>query len=128
MRGADGLTDKLFDPELPLEDIVLPTTHPNISFVAAGDHVDLVEHIAAERATALFDDFAHSHDLVLLSGGRVPQNSLALALAPLVGCVLIIATEEVTKVEELDLAEEALRIRKAREIGLVVAPSSRGFM
>lgn len=120
-----GLTDALFDPELPLGEIVLPTTHPNVAFVAAGDHGDPVEHAVAERVGPLLDVFQRDHEIVLLCGGTVPGNALAMALAPLVGCVLLLATEDETMIEELDAAQEALRIRKARDIGLVLATRSR---
>ena len=55
----------------------------------------------------------------------MPDNGLALALAPLVGCVLLLATEDETMIDDLDAAQEALRIRKTRDIGVVLATRSR---
>ena len=123
--GRRGLTEALFDPRLSLGEIVLPTTHPNVAFVAAGILADPVEHVAAERAGALLDSFQRDHEIVLLCAGAVPGNALALAFAPFVGRVLLLATENETMTEELEAAQESLRIRNAHDIGLVLATRSR---
>jgi hypothetical protein len=122
--GRAGLTDVLFDTRTALGDILLPTTHPNVRFVAAGGHPDLVEHAAAERAGPVIEALQNEHEIVLFCGGAVPANALALALAPLVDCVLLFAAEDETMIEDFDAAQEALRIRRVRDIGLVVATRS----
>jgi MinD-like ATPase involved in chromosome partitioning or flagellar assembly len=125
--GRTGLTDALFDSELPLGEIVLPTTHPNVAFVAAGAHTNPVEFAVAERIGRLLEVFQRDHEIVLLCGGIVPTNALALALAPLVGCVLLLATEDETMIEDLEAAQEALRIRKTRDVGVILATRSGEF-
>jgi protein-tyrosine kinase len=116
-----GFTDALVEPELPLGEIVLRTTHPNVAFVPAGIIGDPVGHVAAERVAALLDVFQRDHEVVLFSGGAVPANGMALARAPMVGRVLLFAAENETTAEDLDAAQESLRVRNARDIGLVLA-------
>lgn len=121
-----GLTDALVEPEVPLADIVLRTSHPNVAVVPAGIIDDPVGHVAAERVTALLEAFHRDHEVVLFSGGGVPGNGLALALAPLVDRVLLLAVENETTSEDFEAAQEALRVRTARDFGLVLATRSPG--
>jgi Mrp family chromosome partitioning ATPase len=116
-----GLTDVLVDPRTPLADIVLPTTHPNVAVVPAGIVADPVGHVAAEELGNLLKVFQRDHEVVLFCGGSVPSNGLALALAPVVGRVLLLATENVTTSRELDAAQDCLHVRNARDVGLVLA-------
>src|SRR5262249_35596105 len=83
-----GLTDALVEPELPLGEIVLRTSHPNVAVVPAGIIAEPAGHVAADRVAGLLEAFQRDHEVVLFSGGAVPANGLALALAPLVGRVL----------------------------------------
>jgi len=121
-----GLTDALVEPELPLADIVLRTSHPNIAVVPCGIVADPMGHIATDRVAALLEGFQRDHEVVLFSGGGVPSNGLALALAPVVARVLLLAAENVTTSEDLDAAYESLRVRSARDIGLVLATRAPG--
>lgn len=121
-----GLTDALVEPELPLAEIVLRTSHPNVSIVPAGIIAEPAGHVAADRVAVLLEAFHRDHEVVLFSGGAVPANGLALALAPLVGRVLLIAAENETTSEDFDAAQEALRVRNARDIGVVLATRSKG--
>jgi hypothetical protein len=57
----------------------------------------------------------------------VPANGLALALAPVVGRVLLLATENETTAEELDAAQDSLHVRNARDVGLILATRARAF-
>jgi len=116
-----GLTDALVEPETPLAEIVLRTTHPNVAIVPAGIIADPVGHVANDRVTALLEAFQRDHEVVLFSGGGVPANGLALALAPIVGRILLLAAENETTSEDLDAAEESLRVRNVRDIVLVLA-------
>jgi protein-tyrosine kinase len=121
-----GLTDALVEPELPLGEIVLRTTHPNVAIVPAGIIADPVGHVATDRLAALLEAFHRDHEVVLLSGGGVPANGLALALAPVVDRILLLAVENETTSEDLDFAQDSLRVRNARDIGLVLATRSPG--
>ena len=119
-----GLADALLEPELPLGEIVLRTTHPNVAIVPAGIVADPAAHIATDRVAALLEAFQRDHAVVLFSGGGMPANGLALALAPVVGRVLLLAAENETTSEDLDAAQESLRVRNARDVGLVLATRS----
>lgn len=119
-----GLTDALVEPEVPLGEIVLRTSHPNVAIVPAGIVADPVGHVATESLAALLEAFQRDHEVVLLSGGAVPGNGLALALAPVVSRVLLLAAENETTSEDLDAAQESLRVRNARDVGLVLATRS----
>jgi len=62
---------------------------------------------------------------VLLSGESVLDNSMAMALAPNVGRVLLLATENQSKVADLEAAQDVLNFCKARKVGLLLA--ERGY-
>ena len=121
-----GFTDALVEPELPLGEIVLRTTHPNVAIVPAGIVHDPAAHVATDRIAALLEAFQRDHEIVVFSGGRMPANGLALALVPVVDRVLLIAAENETTSEDLDAAQESLRVRNARDVGLVLATRSPG--
>jgi Mrp family chromosome partitioning ATPase len=121
-----GLTDALVEPELPLGAIVLRTSHPNVALVPAGIIADPAGHVAADRVGALLEAFHRDHEVVLFSGGAVPSNGLALALAPVVGRVLLLAAENETTSEDFDAAQESLRVRNARDVGVVLATRPTG--
>lgn len=121
-----GLTDALVEPEVPLAEIVLRTTHPNVSIVPAGIIADPAGHVAADRVALLLEAFQRDHEVVLFSGGSVPANGLALALVPVVGRILLLAAENETTSEDFEAAQEALRVRNARDVGVVLATRSPG--
>src|SRR5688572_621009 len=60
-----GLTDALTEPELPLGEIVLRTTHPNVAIVPAGIVAEQVGHVATERVAAVLEAFQRDHEVVL---------------------------------------------------------------
>ncbi|HEX4780370.1 MAG TPA: hypothetical protein VH301_06425 [Usitatibacter sp.] len=122
-----GFTDALIEPQLPLADIVLPTTHAGVAIVPAGIIADPVGHVAAEQLAEILEAFQRDHEVVLFCGGAVPANGLALALAPVVGRVLLLATENETTAEELDAAQDSLHVRNARDVGLILATRARAF-
>ena len=68
----------------------------------------------------------YRYDFVLLSGGSVLDDSMALALAPHVGGVLLLVVENKTTVEGLDAAQDALSLCKARKVGLVLTTRVKG--
>ncbi|HEX5130811.1 MAG TPA: hypothetical protein VFV90_13735 [Usitatibacter sp.] len=119
-----GLTDALVEPETPLSGIVLRTTHPNVAVVPAGIVADPAGHVAHDRLVALLEAFQRDHAVVVFSGGGLLGNGLALALAPVVDRVLLLATENETTSEDLAAAQESLRVRNTRDIGLVLATRS----
>ncbi len=121
-----GLTDMLCDPALPLDEVVLPTTCENVSFLPAGTSAAGSPPATADSINALLKEAQSRYEFVVLSGGSVLDNAAALSLAPHVGCVLLLAVENETKVEDLDTAQNALSMCKARKLGLVLTTLTRG--
>jgi hypothetical protein len=93
--------------------------------VTAGIIAEPAGHVAAERAGRLLEALQADHAMVLFCGGDIPANGFALALASVVGRVAVLAIENETTSEELEAAQESLRLRNARDIGLVLATRAR---
>jgi len=124
--GRPGLSEFLADPGRSLESLVVPTSHENVSFLPAGArHAPAPEGDAA-ALLSLLKGARLQYDLVLLSGGPVLDDSLALTAVPCVGCVLLLAIEDGTRVEDLDAAQDAISRSEARQVGLVLATGLRG--
>jgi hypothetical protein len=118
--GARGFADFLAPSNPSLEELLLPTSHENVSFLPAGTDPSVSPAASPERVVALLRAAAARFDFVLLCGGSVLDDSLALALAPHVGCVLLFAIENVTTVEHLDAAQEVLAFCRPRKLGLLL--------
>lgn len=121
-----GLADILSNPKLPLDELVLPTTREHVFFLPAGTNVNDCARASPEDMSALLKAAETRYDFVLLSGGSVLNDPMALALAPFVGCVLLLVTENETPVGDLDAAQDALSFCKARKVGLVLTTPIRG--
>ena len=119
-----GFADLLLDSSLPLEELVIPTNQQNVQFLPAGTHIR--QSAGPEPIKGLLKRVQESYDFVLLSGGSVLNDSMTLALAPFVGCVLLLAVENETMVEDLDAAQDTLGFCKARKVGLVFTTPVRG--
>ena len=119
-----GFIDLLSDPELVLDDVVLPTSRKNVFFLPAGGNLDGTL-ASPESMSELLKAAERRYDFVLLSGGSVLDDATALALAPSVGCVLLFVVEAQTKVTDLGSAEDALESCKARKVGVVLTTSVR---
>jgi Mrp family chromosome partitioning ATPase len=124
-KPRKGFADLLSDPNLILDDFVLPTTHENVLFLPAGpSHAPFLAF--SGKLGARLQEAEGRFDFVVLSGGAVLGDSTALALTPLVGCVLLLVTENQTLTEDLDAAQEALSFCKARRVGLVLSQMLTG--
>ena len=124
--GAPGLSDYLgADPKMPLADLVFPTTYPNVAFLPAGAPATLSKPAPPDEIAGLLLAMQQQYDFVLLCGGSVLNNSVALAVAPYLGCVLLLAVENETLVEDLDAAQDALAFCKARKVGIVFTTPAR---
>lgn len=117
--ASRGLVDALADPQAPISDFVLPTTKPNVSFLPAGN-IEAGRVSTPEAMSAFVKAAEEQYDFVVLSGGSVLGDSAPLALAPYVGCVLLLIVENETKIEDLDAAQGTLSYCKARQMGLVL--------
>lgn len=118
-NGNRGFADFLADPKLPWEDLILPTTCENVSFLPAGAVVDRSRAIPPASVKNMLGALEAKYDYVLLAGGSVLHDSTTLALAPHVGCVLLLAIENQTRMEDLDAAQDVLALCNARKVGLV---------
>lgn len=122
-----GFADLLSDPKLPLDELALPTTREHVSFLPAGSNVGASAPASPEEMSAVLKAAESRYDFVLLSGGSVLSDSMALALAPHAGCVLLLVTENETPVEDLDAAQDSLSFCKARKVGLVLTTPVGGI-
>ena len=120
-----GFSDFWADPKLPLEELVLPTTQPNLCFLPAGTAVGTSHAAPAEDLAAWLGALESRYDFVLLAGGSVLHNSMALVLAPYVGCVLLLVMEDETRLDDLEAAQDALSFCKARKVGLLLTSPVR---
>jgi Mrp family chromosome partitioning ATPase len=121
-EGEAGLADFLADPASSLSNLVLPTTIEHVHFLPAGKARPLVH----DRIDALLAAAAHDYDFVLLAGGSVLNDALAMALAPSVQCVLLVVIENETRVEDLDAARSTLGYCKARKVGMLLTTPDAG--
>lgn len=119
-----GFTDLLRDPQLSWSDLVMRTDRENVSFLSAGTS-PLGSHAhSVERVEEVLCAFGNRFDFVVLSGGSVLEDGAGLALAPHVGCVLLMAVENETKLADLDNAQNVLGYCKARRVGLIFTTGS----
>jgi hypothetical protein len=121
-----GFSDLLLTPSLPWDDLVLPTSHENVWFLPAGATVGPSQAAPPEHIVAVLKAAEARYDFVLVCGGSVLSNTMALAVVPYVGCVLLLAIENQTRVEDLDAAQETLQFCKASKVGLVFTTILRG--
>jgi Mrp family chromosome partitioning ATPase len=119
-----GLSDLLSDSGPALEELVLPTSCENVFFLPAGSYSN--GHSASQQNAKKHLRIAESrYDFVLLSGGSVLDDAAALAVAPSVGCVLLLVIEAQTALSDMRSAETALDSCKARKVGLVLTTAVR---
>ena len=119
-EAGPGVFDLLADPKLRLDDVVVPTTHDNVFFLPAGAEPDRASHAhLPDGIETLLAAAQEKYDFVLLAGGAVLDNTMALALAPHVGCVLLLVVDKKMTVDDLDTAQDALSFCQARKVGLV---------
>jgi Mrp family chromosome partitioning ATPase len=117
-QSESGLSDFLAHThaDASLCDLVVPTTVENVHFLPAGPARPFLH----ERIDALLKAAVSRYDFVLLAGGSVLNDALALALTPSVECVLLVVMENETRVEDLDSARSALGYCKARKVGMLL--------
>ena len=118
-NGSRGFSDFLADSKLRLDELVLPTTCENVSFLPAGAAFDRSGTASPESVRAVLNAVETKFDYVLLSGGSVLHDPTTLALAPHVGCVLLLVIENQTRMEDLDAAQDVLALCNTPKVGLV---------
>jgi Mrp family chromosome partitioning ATPase len=117
-----GADDPTLLPELPM----LATSHERVSVLPAG--VAATSGNGGRTPAHMAQLLKRLHagfDVVVLSAGSVLHDTAALAAAPHAGLVLMLPTEHVTPVADLDAAQKALKLCKARKIGIVMISPTR---
>jgi len=117
-----GLAEFLERPDQDVNTLICPTSHPLVSFLPSGAG-DASHPPSGAGLSAMADTLSARFDFVVYCGGSVTRDPIALALVPLVGCVLLLAIENETRLKDLDLAQDMLSSCNARQIGIVLARS-----
>jgi hypothetical protein len=117
-----GWSDLLQDPAQRLNRLVLPTSAEHLRFLPAGRPGPAVPPDVQPHLKAA----GEQHDFVLIFGGSVLNDASVLGLLPYVGCVLLLVTENETRIEDLKEAQEALALCKARNVRIVLTRPHRG--
>lgn len=120
-----GFSDLLHDPLLPAEGLLLPTNVQFVRLLPAGVLSGLTRLHAAADPGALLRRLQGHSDLIVLSAGSVLNSTAALALTPFVSIVVLVPVEDQTLAEDLDLAQQSLRMCKAGRIGILMASAGR---
>lgn len=121
-----GFSDLLSDPHLTIEECVLATSQRNLSFIAAGTQTGASVAAAADGVHRLLQAAESQYDFVVLVGGSVLHDPTVLTLVPHVGCVLLLAVEAESRVEDLDAAQHSLSFCRPRKLELVLVRYGRG--
>lgn len=117
--SSRGLTDLMAEPGLRLQDLVLPTSHEQVSFLPRGTlHHGL--GMASPLVEKVLDRLREPFDFVVISGGAVLADGLALELARHVGQVLLLVAEGRTPIGDIDSAQDTLRLCKAERVAVVL--------
>lgn len=115
---SPGWANLLEEDNTSLESVVLPTSTEGLWFLPAGRACGIAPSaiVLEAAAKALHQRF----DFVLISGGSLLDEGSGLGLLPYLGCVLLMVTENETKVEELEAAQRALKLCRAQKVHLVL--------
>ncbi len=117
-----GFFEFLSNPGIPLKDLIVSTNTENVSFLPAGVPVAG----SPDTISPLLQSASEGSDFVVLAGGSVLNDSISLALAPHVGCVLLLVIENETRTDDLDAARTALSYCKAKKLAVLLTKPIRG--
>jgi Mrp family chromosome partitioning ATPase len=120
--GARGFSDLTLDPDLRAQDLVLPTSNARVSLMPSG--VSAQRSHSADALALAVRESSRDCDFAVLHGGPVLDDTMALSLVPFVDCVLILATENQTLLQDLDLAQRSVRVCKPKRMGLIIGTES----
>jgi hypothetical protein len=123
--AARGFTDLMLDPSLRVHDLALPTSNPLLHFLPAGVAGAAGGMRSPDRVERAVKALEEGYDFVVLVGSSVLDDTMALAITPHVGSVVLLAFENQTLLADLDQAQRALRFCKARKIGLLIGSGGR---
>jgi Mrp family chromosome partitioning ATPase len=118
-RDAGGFADLLLNPRL-LDSLALPTTDANVWFLPPGRQLGAPGSLTAGTIRGSLSEAESRFRFIVISGGSVLNHFTPLALAPCVGCVLLMAAPNDTRVRDLEAAREALALSRARKVGILL--------
>ncbi len=116
---ATGFTDFVAS-DREWESSVLDTDSDLVSLLPAGQNGLSNVGFPEAKVARFLADSASRYGFVVLAGGPVLEDSLPIRLASLVECVLLVAREDSTLRRDLESAQEALSLSKARRAGVVL--------
>jgi MinD-like ATPase involved in chromosome partitioning or flagellar assembly len=120
-NGFPGFVELIGSPNQPLESLILPTSHPMVSFMPAGtgEALDIAGLPAAIQR--ILEACSQKFDFVVFAGGPVLSDPMVSVLSAQVGCVLLLVSENRTKLEQLESAQRVIGYCSPRKVGLVLA-------
>lgn len=118
-----GLTDFLADTRQQIETLALPTNHEQVSFLPLGTRAGTPVSPAPEHLRELLSA-ARCWDFIVISGGGILSSGLSMALAPDVGKILLLVTENRTQIGDIDAAQRTLSLCHAHDVSLVLTERS----
>lgn len=127
LDGAEGLADVLADPGFDPNAAIVSDEEEGIDFLPAGRRSrEAARALAAGASEAVLTRLREKYDYVLVASGPLTEDPTALALAPCMDCVLVLAVEDATRIEEVERTRQTLAELEAKKIGLVVTSAPRG--
>jgi receptor protein-tyrosine kinase len=127
VRGALGLTDLLQDPKLALENVVIPTNVPNLSFLPAGRRLErAVELLASARMRNLCAALSQTPQrLIVFDSSPLLLTAEAPALASQVGQIVVVVRADRTPQQAVLAAIGKLDL--AKPVGLILNQATAGL-
>jgi Mrp family chromosome partitioning ATPase len=120
-----GFAEMLDDPSRDLDGLLLATTVESVRLLPAGTLGGLTRLNAAADPSGVLQRLKDAADLIVISAGSVLGETAAVGLAPFASAVILVPVENETLAEDLDMAQYALRMCKARKIGILMASAAR---
>lgn len=125
-----GLFEFLADPTLSLDELVVGTTADNVAFLPAGSNRSVLTNAPTTshdvvNIRALLQAARETFDFTLLYGGSLLEDSMALAVAPHVGRVLLASIENETRLSDLEAVQKSLELCRVKNLAQLLIRSPR---
>ena len=112
LSEAPGLLDLVADPSLRIEDVIVRTAIPNLSFLPIGSRLpDNSEMLASRPVSAIIERLGRrfANRIVILDAPPCLSTSDPSSLASMVGQVLMVVEAEQTQRNELEAALDLIK-------------------
>jgi Mrp family chromosome partitioning ATPase len=117
---TSGLLDLLTGVPEEMNGLLRPTRHDFVTFLAAGESKGAGRSVNLGNLAACLERLQEEYDYVLIHAPAILSGATALAFPALVDCVLLLAVEGESRLDDLGASRDALSACKARKIGLVL--------